>query len=105
MKRAGTTDFRVLDFMLRGGAAQAAVDQEVHKMQDPQTPAEWQEAVNLARFLLDVEASKSYGLLAGGPATNVARCEELLKRGKDLGFHPAPTVELVKQFVAGPASE
>src|SRR6267143_6720679 len=98
MKRP-SSDFRVLDFMLRGGAAQAAVDQEVHTMQDPQTPAEWQEAVNLARFLLDLEDCKSYGLLAGGTTTKIARCEELVKRGKDLGFHPASTVELVKQFV------
>lgn len=74
-------------------------------MHDPKTPAEWQEAVNLAEVLLDLENCKSYGLLASErlPYALRARSEELLNRGKRLGFRPAAIV--AAHFAAGPASE
>jgi len=69
---------------------------------DPETPMEWQEAVNAAEFFLEIESCKLYGLLSGGTPVNFDRCEEILSRGRKLGYVPASTVELVQQFVVKP---
>lgn len=55
---------------------------------DPQTPEEWQEAVNAAHFCLLVDSCRQYGLVETDMAINQARCEELLERGKALGYTP-----------------
>ncbi len=55
---------------------------------DPVTPAEWQDAVDTADFLLALESCKTYGLITGGPDVNIPRCEEILRRGAELGYRP-----------------
>lgn len=59
---------------------------------DPRFPVEWQEAVNGARLLLLVDAMRQYGLVTGGPKPNVARCDEILRRGRRKGYAPQEDV-------------
>lgn len=61
-------------------------------MTDPQTPKEWQEAVDSANFLLMLDSARMYGLVEGGPEIDEDRCEEILKRGKSLGYTPKDLV-------------
>lgn len=56
----------------------------------PETPAEWQEAVDLAEAWLHVHAAKQYGLITGGPTVDVVRCDEIIAMGKARGITPAP---------------
>jgi hypothetical protein len=60
------------------------------KLKHPQTPAEWQEAVNQAHFWLLVDSARQYGLITGGPEVNLNRCEEILEKGKAQGIEPDP---------------
>lgn len=64
---------------------------------DPQTPAEWQEAVNLAYFHAAVDAARQYGLIKGGPDVDLDRCEDLLARGTKLGYRPEP--DIIERFL------
>jgi hypothetical protein len=57
---------------------------------DPQTPAEWREAVDAAEFHLLLDSARKYGLVTGGPVIDVARCEEILRRGAAQGYRPRP---------------
>lgn len=57
---------------------------------DPKTPEEWQEAVDAAQVLLMILSARLYGLITGGPTANVARCEEILRKGRDRGIRPSP---------------
>lgn len=56
---------------------------------DPQTSDEWQQAVDAAHALLLIHSARSYGLIEGAPKINTARCEAILKLGRDRGHHPA----------------
>jgi hypothetical protein len=58
-------------------------------MSDPQTPDEWQTAVDGADFLLLIDSVRQYGLIEGGPEANVDRCVEILERSTDLGIFPS----------------
>jgi hypothetical protein len=60
------------------------------KKQNPETLQEWQSAVDMAHFLLSLEAARQYGLVKGGPAVHVLRCQEILRLGKDKGIEPRP---------------
>jgi hypothetical protein len=55
---------------------------------DPQTPAEWQEAVNAAEACLLLESARVYGLVVGGPIVKVARCDQILAEGRRRQIHP-----------------
>lgn len=55
---------------------------------DPATPDEWQEAVDIASAMLLINAAVRYGLVTGGPAVAVSRCEEILRRGLAQGITP-----------------
>lgn len=73
---------------------------------DPKTPAEWQEAVDAAAACRAIADCKMYGLLEGGPEINVARCDEILGRGRRRGVHPSSSVrelalEMVRQVNGG----
>lgn len=68
-------------------------------MRDPETIAEWQEAVNAAALGLLIESVKLYGLITG-PDYNVERCEEILSRGAARGIKPLSHSELLKGLVA-----
>ena len=67
--------------------------------QDPQTQAEWQDAVNAAEFCVALDSCKQYGLLDGVPNINVERAIELLRRGAGRGFRPLPLEELLKLYI------
>jgi hypothetical protein len=73
------------------------------KARDPQTNAEWQEAVDLASALLHLDSARAYGLVTGGPAVNVERCEQIIETGKRQGITPAP--DHVERFVASQQAE
>jgi hypothetical protein len=52
---------------------------------------------------LALDSARQYGLIKGGPEVNVARCVEILKRGRQLGITPAPdAVEKFAQELARP---
>jgi hypothetical protein len=57
-------------------------------VQTPNTPEEWQAAVDAAEGFLQLDSCRQYGLLAGGPEVNVERCVELLELGAAKGFRP-----------------
>ena len=68
----------------------------------PRTRAQWQEAVDLAGFWLSVQATRDYGLTTGGPEIDVARCEELLRLGRERGVVPSPgSFERLARTAAG----
>lgn len=69
--------------------------------QDPQTPEEWQSAVDAAQIALTVEASRVYGLVEGGPVVNVARCLAIIEQGGERGILPDVTDEKLRDFLAG----
>lgn len=60
-------------------------------MTDPQTPEQWQEAIDAADFLILVDAAVQYGLveMGGGGAVNVDRCLDILLRGAEMGIYPS----------------
>jgi hypothetical protein len=58
---------------------------------DPQTPEEWQDAVDTADFLLLLDAARQYGLVEGGPGVDVERCADILARGAAIGVIPRGT--------------
>jgi len=58
--------------------------------EDPETPDEWQSAVDAADFCLLISAACQYGLITGAPRINVERCQELLERGAELAYFPTP---------------
>ena len=71
------------------------------KPQEPKTREEWQDAVDAAAAARAIEDCRMYGLITGGPAVNVARCDDLLKRGRARGVVPsAPICDLAVAFVA-----
>lgn len=56
---------------------------------DPDSPEEWQEAVDVAHVMLHIESARQYGLVRGGPVIDVDRCEQILELGELLGYTPA----------------
>ena len=68
--------------------AEAEPGQEPGRTDDPDTPERWQEAVNLAYTLQLLASARQYGLVAGGPEVDLDRCEEILRRGREMGFEP-----------------
>lgn len=59
-------------------------------MADPQTPEQWQHAVDLAYSYLLFDSARQYGLVTGGPTVRTKRCEEILQAGRARGISPAP---------------
>ncbi len=57
-------------------------------IQDPQTPTEWQEAVDLAEFFLLLDAARKYNLVTGGPDILLERCEQILREGRRQSIRP-----------------
>ena len=55
---------------------------------DPQTPKEWQEAVDMAYFLLLIDSARQYGLITGGPEIDWHHCVDIVERGEKLGYKP-----------------
>lgn len=67
-------------------------------MRDPETPEEWQTAVDTAHGLLAVHSARAYGLIAGGPIVDVDRCAEIIRRGADQGI--TPSVDAIENVAA-----
>jgi hypothetical protein len=66
---------------------------------DPETPEEWQDAVDAAAASLVLNRLLEFGLGEGGPAVDVGRCDEILDRGSERGVHPSP--DFWEAFVEG----
>lgn len=58
-------------------------------MIDPQTPDQWQLAVDLADWYLHVDAARAYGLITTAVQIDVERCHQLVERGAALGITPS----------------
>lgn len=67
-------------------------------MKFPKTDEEWQEAVDAADGALALHSARAYGLVTGGPAVDVARCEMILSEGAKRKFMPSTTA--VEEFIA-----
>lgn len=65
--------------------------------QDPETPKQWQTAVDGAAGALALHAARLYGLVQGGPQVHVRRCLEILEQGKARGI--TPRADAIKRFV------
>lgn len=68
-------------------------------MIDPQTDADWQEAVDAAEVMMLGDSARQYGLITGWPVVNIERCEEILAKGKQRGFVPA--ADAVERLMSG----
>lgn len=63
------------------------------KSRDPETPEEWQAAVDAADFALLLDSAIQYGLVefVGQPSqVDQDRCFDILDRGAQLGYYPTP---------------
>jgi hypothetical protein len=65
---------------------------------NPETPAEWQEAVDAAELMLLIQSAEMYGLIETDIQVDRARCEYILRNGTKLGYRPDP--HLVKKAFA-----
>ena len=66
------------------------------RVKTPQTPSEWQHAVDAAEGCLALDSARQYGLVSGGPVINVERCEEILREGRKRNIRPSP--DAVERF-------
>jgi len=58
-------------------------------MHDPETPAEWQAAVDAADFYLLLDSAQQYGLIAYDGKVDTGRCLDILRRGAQTGVMPS----------------
>jgi hypothetical protein len=71
------------------------------KPKRPRTRAEFQEAVDAAAGLRSIADCKMYGLIEGGPAIDVDRCDMMLEAGRVAGVFPSkPVSELALEMIA-----
>ena len=66
---------------------------------NPETPEEWQAAVDAAEFWIALDSARHYGLVKGGPTIDPERCAHILAKGESLGYKPASITELVIKFI------
>ena len=79
----------------RPGCKRSTAD-ELHEPPMPETLDEWQAAADAAEALLVLDSMKQYGLIEGGPDTDLDRCAELLALGRVRGI--TPRANAVEQF-------
>lgn len=84
------------------GACRQAAFRARHAPRDPDTPEEWQAAVDGARMCLLIDSAVLYGLVETGLGINVERCEEILERGAGLGHEPRPDEVLIAEWFPVP---
>ena len=70
-------------------------------VRDPQTPQEWQEAVDLAEFYRSLYDCQLYCLITISAEINTKRCDSILNRGAKLGYKPKDTILQLKEMVHG----
>jgi hypothetical protein len=68
---------------------------------NPKTAGEWQEAVNVAEFLLLIDSARQYGLITGGAEVDANRASAILARGRQLGYRPLRLEELLRRYLRG----
>jgi len=90
---------------MRQGQANWMSSEKRDAARDPRTREEWQEAVDLAEAALRIDSAKKYGLITGGPAIDVGRCETILAQGKLRGLAPieAHVERYVLAFAGAPS--
>lgn len=67
---------------------------------DPRTREEWQQAVDAAAGARAIADCMLYGLLTGGPAIAIGRCDEILERGAKQGIKPSrPVIDLALDLI------
>lgn len=54
----------------------------------PVTDEQWQDAVDAAYFMQQIEMARLFGLVTGGPEINLESCVEILEDGRELGILP-----------------
>lgn len=54
----------------------------------PVTDEQWQDAVDAAYFVQQIELARLFGLVTGGPEINLESCAEILEDGRELGILP-----------------
>ncbi len=70
---------------------------------DPQTPEQWQLAVDAAEGVLAVELCRLLGLIDGGGKADADRCADIIKRGAEQGI--TPSERAVSDFVVEVCAE
>jgi prepilin-type N-terminal cleavage/methylation domain-containing protein len=70
---------------------------DAKKIVDPQTDADWMDAVDMAHAALSLDAARQFGLVAGGPMVNVERCVWIVEKGKAMGF--VPRADAIERFI------
>jgi hypothetical protein len=55
---------------------------------DPETGEEWQAAVDAARFCLEVDSARQYGLIETDMQIDATRCLFILEKGRAQGITP-----------------
>jgi hypothetical protein len=71
----------------------------------PQSPDDWQNAVDAAQGILELDAMKQHGLIKGGPQCDAYRCLAFLAVAKALGYTPAADAceQLMNEMIADAA--
>jgi hypothetical protein len=70
---------------------------------EPESPKDWQEALNLAELYSLVDSAVKYGLVEYTGEINVERCHDILEQGRKRGVYPvkAQVDALIQEFVRG----
>lgn len=68
-------------------------------MKEPQNLQEWQEAVDAAEFLIGIDSARKFGLIETTANIDINRCEEIIRKGKQVGVTPARIQELCEKFL------
>lgn len=66
-------------------------------MNEPQTPEQWQLAVDAAEGVLAVKLARLLGLIEGGSSEDAVRCADIIHRAAEMGITPGPNA--VRDFV------
>jgi hypothetical protein len=72
-------------------------------MNEPETPQEWQEAVNLAELYSLIDSAVKYGLVEYTGKINIERCYDILEQGRKRNVYPvkAQVDALIQEFARG----
>lgn len=74
------------------------------KFRSPESPEEWQNAVNIAEALIGVELGRQYGVFSGGPRVDVVRCLDFVGTAVRMGIVPQEEeVQALMDSIARPA--
>lgn len=69
------------------------------KKRNPRTPEEWQDAADMAHFLLCVDSARQYGLIETDIQPDIDRCEQILKQARKRGIEPKDSVDTASKVM------